>query len=228
MDPTPTPARFGDVTVTNYPYTVSTTEPATPTVPAPTVPEKGGLLLTILFARYKQWMSGKPWYYHLAAVVLAMILGAVVKQYCPVCAPYVPDPLTLAKAPPTPAPETDQGAAPALVATAPQVERLHEGHRFVSESMRRRVINRLEESGYKTAGGDAKPFGHDAAVKQADKLTERVIIEAGRDVGAFGSVGADGGGGLLAFIRSIFQWIAEHPEQVEAWLRILLSLLMFL
>lgn len=105
-------------------------------------------------------------------------------------------------------------------------DRVPTSHAPLNDRMRARLVERLQESGYATAGGDATPLTEEQALRAVGKLTEEQVDAAGKAVGAWKGVGD--GGGLLGWIKAAFAWIRDHPEQVEKWLRFLLTILMFL
>jgi hypothetical protein len=186
-----------------------------PTPAAPLAP-----FLSALILAGRDWMSKQPPWVHVVAVVLSMILGGLTHKTCT----HAPTPVNVTLTAPVTvaAPEP----APVMIGAPPVVEQLQPGHRIVAESMRKRVAAQLQKDGYKLVGGNAAPWTAEDAERHAAKLTDLQIVEGGKTVGAFHQTG-DGPRPFLDFIRSIFAWIREHPEEVLAWLEILLSLLMF-
>jgi hypothetical protein len=118
------------------------------------------------------------------------------------------------------------GPRPPTANTKGLRDRVPTSHAPLNDRMRARLVERLQESGYATAGGDATPLTEEQALRAVGKLTEEQVDAAGKAVGAWKGVGD--GGGLLGWIKAAFAWIRDHPEQVEKWLRFLLTILMFL
>ena len=203
MPSSPTPNPSSDVTIFDNPT------PPDPVKPRP--------LLADLFGRYKTWMSTQPWYYHLLAVVLAMVVGALVKHYYPAAAPFVPSPADVAKQPPSSAEE----AQPHLVAAwADDVAA--DRHKIAAEHFRRLASHRLQEDGFALIGGPKTPLKPCCANRLVGKLSDAAVIENARAVG-FDPVGDDGG---LGFFARLAKWVKDHPEQVQAILKILLTILL--
>ncbi|VTU00987.1 unnamed protein product [Gemmataceae bacterium] len=132
--------------------------------------------------------------------------------------------------PPGSCPHTDckegHGPRPPTANTKGLRDRVPTSHAPLNDRMRARLVERLQESGYATAGGDATPLTEEQALRAVGKLTEEQVDAAGKAVGAWKRVGE--GGGLLGWIKATLVWIRDHPEQVEKWLRFLLTILMFL
>lgn len=169
----------------------------------------------------RDWMAKQPPWVHVVAVVLSMVFGALTHKTCT----HAPTPVNVAITAPavTPSPEpVQQFGAP------PPVERGPARQKFVADAMRAKVAHELQANGFKLAGGNATPLDADAADRLAARLSDATVLEAGKSIGAVEQIGEGTGRPLLDFIRSIFAWIREHPDEIIAWLKLLLSFLMFL
>lgn len=117
------------------------------------------------------------------------------------------------------------GPRPPTAQVRPRDRLVHPGHAFLNDRMRERLVERLQDSGYATVGGNANPFTEEQSRQAVAKLTDEQVDRAGRMVGAWMGVGD--GGGLLGWIKAALLWVRDHPEEVERWLRFLLTILMF-
>ncbi|WP_439624047.1 hypothetical protein [Gemmata sp.] len=114
-------------------------------------------------------------------------------------------------------------------ATDPAVKsKLTPRQRLFADRVRHRLSERLQRDGYALVGGDATPLTQEQAAAAVARLSDGQVFGAAYSAGAWAQIGDDGGGGLLGFIQRIVQWIADHPEVVQAILKILMSLLMFI
>lgn len=109
--------------------------------------------------------------------------------------------------------------------------KLHPGQRFAMDRLRARLSDRLQRDGFALVGGDDTPIAKERANRLVGRLSDAQVYAAGYSVGAWQEIGADDdgdGGGFLGFIKRVVKWIQEHPEQVQAILKILMMLLMFI
>lgn len=205
-----TPTNGTDTTLHGDVFIVSGPEPQ----PFPTTLR--GLLVSI-------FTDGPTWAKIVVAVVL--ILAGALGHKCVEPAPVPPAPVNVS---PTPVNVTVQPAAPlADWQAAPTESKLTPRQRLFAERVRHRLAERLQRDGFALAGGDPTPLTRDQAERAVGKLTEAQVFGAAYSAGAWTQIGDDGGG-LLGFIQRVAQWFRDHPEVLEAIMKILMSLLMFL
>jgi hypothetical protein len=117
-------------------------------------------------------------------------------------------------------PSTPSVKSAPQAAGGPLVGRLRE--RVLFASVRSRAVERLQKDGFKLVGGDPTPLSKEKAEALVDRLDEEtirgVVAEASPKTAA-----AAGEGGPLA---RLIEWIRTHPEEFQAILKLILSLLM--
>lgn len=204
-NPTPTPSSDKTIREDRDAILRSVEQVGWLTLP-PTEPPKLGL-----FARYKAWMADKPWYYHLAAVVLVAVLGFLAKRYVPEVAPFIPDPSQVAKTP---------QADPAPLVVGSDVEgREKPGHRLFAKFMKNRLAAQLQKDGFASVGGDPKPLTRGRAWELVDRLDDETVVAAAVQSKAVGD------GAFLDRLGNVIQWLVDHKEQILSVIKFLMTLL---
>jgi len=174
-------------------------------------------------AGFFDWLHSQTWYAKAAILAAMFIAFMVLKSYGvigqqPPTIIVQPAPVSVMTPPPT------AEAQPKLV-DAVEREQLGLGHRIVAEHFRRLASRQLQRDGFAVSGGDKTPKPAKDADELVDRLSDVTVIGGMKSFGAFDQVG-DAPGPVLGFIQKVFQWIRDHPEQVAAIIKFLLSLLM--
>lgn len=173
------------------------------------------------FAWLADKLADQPVWVQVGAAILLMLVGALTDRTCTRPKPEpTPPPAPVVIEVPAKVPQVEW-VIPAPVAAEPVTAR----QKFVGEHFRRLTSQQLQHDGFALIGGDKTPLSAEAADKLVERLTDRVAyttVKASRP--SFEEGGE--GGGILAFIRRVAKWIADHPEQVAAIIKILLTILM--
>jgi hypothetical protein len=171
------------------------------------------------FAWLGEKLADQPVWVQVAAAVLLMLVGAMTDRTCtrPRPAPQ-PQPAPVVIEVPVKQPQLVEWGPVAAGAEVTARQRL------AGEHFRRMASRRLQRDGFALVGGDKTPLSAAAADKLVEQLTPEVIAESAKAAGVFEQVGE--GGGLLGFLQRLAQWVRDHPEQVQAILKILLTILM--
>ncbi|MBA4192453.1 MAG: hypothetical protein C0467_31175 [Planctomycetaceae bacterium] len=116
-------------------------------------------------------------------------------------------------------------ARPVLVGAAVP-NRIHLGQRIVAEHFRRLASAQAQKDGFAMIDGNKTPLTAEEANKLAARISDLTIAEGAKSFGAPDQVAGDGPGPVLGFIQRVLKWIVDHPEQVQAILKFILSLMM--
>lgn len=193
-------------------------DPSTPVNPTPpTVVTLRSLIRDVI--REVLTSDNRVWVKIIAAVIM-LTLGAVGGRCTKPDSTPAPPPVVNVNVPPPVA-----EAQPALVgATSPN--RIHLGQRIVAEHFRRLASQQAQKDGFALVDGPKAPLSAEEANKLVARISDLTIVEGTKSFGAPDQVAGDGPGPVLGFVRKVLQWIADHPEQVAAILKFILSLMM--
>jgi hypothetical protein len=114
-------------------------------------------------------------------------------------------------------------AVPTVEAPAP-AEKVFDGklrQRVMLQLLRHRAVAQMQKDGFKSIGGKEKPLTKEEAEALYDRLTDDVVIGLVKEASPK-TWGAIGEGGFLA---RLIQWIKDHPEEVAAIIKLILTLL---
>lgn len=206
---TPTPR--SDVTLADVP------PPVVPIGPPPLPVPRGR------FAWLADKLADQPTWVQVAVTVALLLLGAMTDWTCTRPKPE-PQPTPAPVVVPVVVPAEQPRQVGAGWAQAPAAEPVTARQRLAGEHFRRLASRELQRNGFALVGGDPKPLAEAAADKLVEKLTDGVIAENAKAARVFEQVGE--GGGLLGFLQRLAQWVRDHPEQVQAILKILLTILL--
>jgi hypothetical protein len=118
--------------------------------------------------------------------------------------------------------------APAKADKAPDprpAEGLFDGklrERVVLNLLRHRAVAQMQRDGFKQAGGANKPLTKAEAEALYDELADDVVLGLVKESSPK-TWGAVRGGG---FLSRLVEWIRTHPEEIQAIVKLILSLLM--
>ena len=116
-------------------------------------------------------------------------------------------------------------ATPTQKVEAPATaEKLNDGRlreRIVLALLRHRAVAQMQKDGFRLIGGKEKPLTKEEAVALYDRLTDDVVIGLVKEASpkTWAAVGEGG------FLARLIQWIKDHPEEVAAIIKLILTLL---
>lgn len=170
------------------------------------------------------WMSRQPPWVHVLAVVATALFGYFTRGLTTPPAPApTPAPVVNVSYPPPAeaAPRVMQGGTPVVVEGR---FRLNAGQRLFGHNIRHKLSLELQAHGFAAVGGDPTPFPRDKAEALVRHLSDEVIVS-----GYAEQRGQDGlyGGPVIDWLREALQWVRDHPEEVRAFIKLLLTILMF-
>jgi hypothetical protein len=114
-------------------------------------------------------------------------------------------------------------AAPPKVEAPVPAEKLFDGklrERILLSLVRHRAVAQRQKDGFKSIGGKEKPLTREEAEALYDRLDDEVVIGLVKE--ASPKTWAAAGEGFLA---RLIQWIKDHPEEVAAIIKLILTLL---
>jgi len=164
------------------------------------------------------WERWKPLVLKLLALLLASVGGAAASQ-------QLRDPQIVEK--PIAVPVTIQlppVVAPSEAALSVEGRWRRDGRSLFVGQSREKLVDTLTREGFASVGGPRTPLTERRAKELVDRLTDETVAEAGKSVGA--PLEVERGGPILDRLKQLGQWIKEHPEEVAAFIKLLLTILL--